>query len=208
MIRHTVAALLVLSALPSHATTYTIDPDHAQGVFRWKHLGFSSPAGQFSRGEGTLEFDPSAPTKAYVKVTIPLSSLLTGVPALDDDLKSDGFFDIAKFPTATFQSTKVQKAATGHLQLTGTLDLHGVSKPVVLDVAVEKIGTNPRDGLPTIGFDATATIRRSEFGLGAFVPQVGDQIEMRIALEAVDAKAYAAYLKAQAEEAAKSGEKK
>jgi polyisoprenoid-binding protein YceI len=208
MIRHIAPVLLVLSALPSHATTYTIDPDHAQGVFRWKHLGFSSPAGQFSGGEGTLQFDPSAPTKSYVKVTIPLSSLLTGVSALDDDLKSERFFDIAKFPTATFQSTKVKKGAMGHLQLLGNLDLHGVSKPVMLDVAVEKIGTNPRDGLPTIGFDATATILRSEFGLGAFVPQVGDQIEMRIALEAVDAKAYAEYLKAHADEDAKSGEKK
>jgi polyisoprenoid-binding protein YceI len=208
MIRHIAPVLLVLSALPTYATTYTIDPDHAQGIFRWKHLGFSSPAGQFSGGEGTLEFDPSAPTKSSVKVTIPLSSLLTGVSALDDDLKSERFFDIAKFPMATFQSTRVQKGAMGHLQLMGNLDLHGVSKPVTLDVVVEKIGTNPRDGLPTIGFDATATIHRSEFGLGAFVPQVGDQIEMRIALEAVDAQAYTAYLKAHADEEAKSGEKK
>jgi polyisoprenoid-binding protein YceI len=209
MIRHFAAAALVLIALPTHATTYTIEPDHAQGVFRWNHLGFSSPAGQFSRSEGTLEFDPADPTKASVKVTIPLSSLQTGVPALDEDLKSDQFFDVAKFPTATFKSSKVQKSAMpGHLQLVGNLNLHGIVKPVTLELAVVKIGTNPRTGLSTVGFDATTTLRRSDFGLGAYVPQVGDEIEMRIIIEAVEAKAYAEYLKERAKEEAKAGASK
>jgi polyisoprenoid-binding protein YceI len=203
MIRLIVATSLVLVAVPIYATTYTLDPDHTQGVFRWNHLGFSSPAAQFSQGEGTLEFDQADPTNSSVTVTIPLSSLHTGVPALDDDLKTKKFFDTATFPIATFKSTKVEKGAmTGQLKVTGDLNLHGVTKPVTLAVTIVKVGTNPRTGLPAVGFDATTTLRRSDFGLGAFVPQVGDEIPMRIVSEAVDAKAAAA-AKAAAKDAAK-----
>ncbi len=192
MIRHIVATLLVLMALPIYATTFTLDPDHTQGIFRWNHLGFSSPAAQFSQGEGTLEFDQADPTKSSVTVTIPLSSLHTGVPALDDNFKTKKFFDTATFPIVTFKSTKVEKgAATNQLKVTGDLNLHGVTKPVTLDVTIVKVGINPRTGLLAVGFDATTTLQRSDFGLGAFVPLVGDEIPMRIVTEAVDAKAQA-----------------
>jgi polyisoprenoid-binding protein YceI len=193
------AASLVLSASPLHAATYTLEPDYTQGVFRWNHLGFSSPAAQFAQGNGSLEFDPADPTKSSVAVTIPLASLNTGVPALDDDFRSTDFFDIARFPTATFTSTKVLKGgAANQLKVTGELNLHGVTKPVTLDVTVVKIGTNPRSNLPTVGFDATTMLKRSDFGLGRYVPQVSDEIQMHIISQAVEAKAYAAYLKAQA----------
>ncbi len=82
--RITAAALLAFAALPLYAATYTLEPDYTQGVFRWNHLGFSSPAAQFAQGQGTLEFDQANPTLASVKVTIPLSSLHTGVPDLDE----------------------------------------------------------------------------------------------------------------------------
>ncbi len=135
--------------MPLHAATYTLEPDYTQGVFRWNHLGFSSPAAQFAQGEGTLEFDQADPTKSSVKVTIPLASLNTGVPALDDDFRSSDFFEIAKFPTATFKSTKVEKgAAADQIKVTGALSLHGVTKPVTLDVTVVKVGANPRTNLP------------------------------------------------------------
>ena len=194
-----IAASLALPAPPLHAATYTLEPDYTQGVFRWNHLGFSSPAAQFAQGNGSLEFDPADPTKSSVTVTIPLASLNTGVPALDDDFRSTDFFDIARFPTATFTSTKVLKGgAADQLKVTGDLNLHGVTKPVTLDVTVVKIGTNPRSNLPTVGFDATTTLKRSDFGLGRYVPQVSDEIQMHIISQAVEAKAYAAYLKAQA----------
>jgi polyisoprenoid-binding protein YceI len=197
------AAALVLASTPLYATTYTLEPDYTQGVFRWNHLGFSSPAAQFAQGEGTLEFDQADPTKSSVTVTIPLSSLYTGVPALDDDFRSTDFFDTAKYPTATFKSTKVEKfAAADQLKVTGILSLHGVTKPVLLNVTLIKVGTNPRSNLPTVGFDATTTLKRSDFGLGRYVPQVSDEIQMHIISQAVDAKAYAEYLKAQAEKAA------
>ena len=190
------AAALVLVTAPLYATTYTLEPDYTQGVFRWNHLGFSSPAAQFAQGQGTLEFDPANPTHASVKVTIPLSTLNTGVPALNDDFRSSDFFDTARFPTATFTSTRVEHAGTDRLKVVGDLNLHGVTRPVTLDVTLVKMGTNPRSGVPTIGFDATTTLERSEFGLGEYVPQVGDEIQMHIITQGAEAKAYTEYLHA------------
>jgi len=120
--RIALAASLALASTPLYATTYTLEPDYTQGVFRWSHLGFSNPAAQFGQGEGTLEFDQADPTRSSVQVTIPLGSLNTGVPALDEHLRSEDFFATARFPTATFKSTKVEKgAATDQLKVTGTL---------------------------------------------------------------------------------------
>jgi polyisoprenoid-binding protein YceI len=200
MIRRLILATsLAVASLPLQAIPYTLEPDYTQGVFRWNHLGFSSPAAQFAQGQGTLEFDRADPTRSSVEVTIPLSTLSTGVPALDDDFRSTDFFDTARFPTATFKSTKVEKGmAMDRLEVAGQLTLHGVTRPVTLEVTVVKIGTNPRSGLPTVGFDATATLKRSDFGLGRYVPQVGDEIQLHLTSQAVEAKAYAEYLKAQA----------
>ena len=189
------------------ATTYTLEPDYTQGVFRWNHLGFSSPAAQFSQGTGTLEFEQGDPTRSSVSVTIPLRTLNTGVPALDEDFRSSDFFDTARFPSATFKSSRVEKGAMkDQLKITGNLSLHGVTKPVTLDVTVIKIGTNPRSSLPTVGFDAMTTLKRSDFGLGKYVPQVSDEVQMHIIVQAVEAKPYADYLKAQ--EAAEAGKAK
>jgi polyisoprenoid-binding protein YceI len=201
MIRRIVlAAALALAAAPLCAMTYTIEPDYAQVVFRWSHLGFSNPAAQLSQGQGTLEFDPANPTRASVQVTIPLSTLDTGVPALDEHLRSEDFFEVAKFPTATFRSTKVEQGAgKDRLRVTGELNLHGITRPVTLDVTVLKVGSNPRTNLQTVGFEATTTLRRSDFGLGAFVPQVSDEIRMQIISQGIEAKGYAEYLKKQAE---------
>lgn len=198
--RLTLVALLALAAAPLYAATYTIEPDYTQGVFRWSHLGFSNPAAQVSQGQGTLEFDPADPTRASVQVTIPLSSLNTGVPALDEHLLSEDFFEVAKFPTATFSSTKVERGAgKDRLKVTGDLSLHGITRPVTLDVTVLKVGSNPRTQLPTVGFEATTTLKRSDFGLGAYVPQVGDEIRMQITSQGVEAKGYAEYLRKEAE---------
>jgi polyisoprenoid-binding protein YceI len=203
MNRLALAAALVLASSPLYATTYTLEPDYTQGVFRWNHLGFSSPAAQFAQGVGTLEFDQADPTKSSVTVTIPLGSLYTGVPALDDDFRSTDFFDTARFPTATFKSTRVERlAAADQLKVSGDLSLHGVTKPIVLDVMVVKVGTNPRSNLPTIGFDAKTTLKRSDFGLGKYVPQVGDEIQMHLISQAVESKAYSEYLRVQAARAA------
>jgi polyisoprenoid-binding protein YceI len=199
------AAAALMAAEPLHAATYTFEPQHTQGVIRWNHLGFANPTAQFNNVQGTLEFDPADPTRSSVTVTIPLTSMSTGVPDLNDDFQSSDFFDFAKFPAATFKSTAVQKgAAANTLRVTGVLSLHGVTKPVRLDVTLNKIGINPRNQVPTVGFEAMAKLKRSDFGLGRYVPQVSDEIEIHITAEAAEKNAFAQYLKAQAErEAAK-----
>jgi len=193
-------AVLALSvmAVRAHAATYTLEPNYTQGVFRWDHLGFSHPAAQFAQGSGTLEFDAMKPTMASITVTIPLSSIASGVADLDEHLKSEDFFDVAKFPTATFASTKVEQGmAKDGLKVSGNLTLHGVTRPVTLAVTLLKAGSNARTGVPTIGFNATATLKRSDFGLGAFVPQVGDEIRIQMTTQAAESTAQAAYLEKQ-----------
>ena len=211
--RIALAASLTLASLPLLAATYTLEPDYTQGVFRWNHLGFSSPAGEFAQGEGKLEFDQADPTRSSVEVSIPLATLNTGVPALDDHFRSKDFFETAKFPAAKFKSTKVEKGgAANRLNVTGDLNLHGVTKPVTLDVTVVKVGINPRTHIATVGFDAVTTLKRSDFGLGKYVPQVSDEIQLHITSQAAEAAAYAQYLKeqaaAQAAEAAEAAAKK
>jgi polyisoprenoid-binding protein YceI len=203
--RLAIAAGALLAAAPVYAVTYTFEPQHTQGVIRWNHLGFANPTAQFNNVEGTLEFDAADPAHSSVAVTIPLTSMSTGVPDLNDDFRSSDFFDLAKFPTATFKSNKVEKgAAPGTLKVAGDLSLHGITRPVALDVTINKIGTNPRNKVPTVGFEAMATLKRSDFGLGLYVPQVSDDIQIHITAEAAEKNAYEQYLKAQAErEAAK-----
>ena len=199
---------LVLASAPLYATTYTFEPGHTQGVVRWNHLGFANPTAHFAMVEGSLDFDQAAIAKSSVTVTIPLSALSTGVPDLDDDFRSADFFELAKFPAATFKSTKVDKnGESGRLKVTGDLNLHGITKPVILDVTVNKIGTNPRNKVVTVGFEATAMLNRSDFGLGLYVPQVSDQIELHITAEAAEAKGYAESLKARAAAAAEAAKK-
>ena len=199
-----VLTALAVASASLHATTYTLEPNHTQGVVRWDHLGFSNPTAQFSHVEGTLEFDPANVAASSVRVTIPIANLGTGVSDLDDDFHAKEFFDIANFPTAAFKSTKVEKGAmAGQLKVSGDLTLRGVTKPVVLDATLNKIGINPRNHLPSIGFAATTSLKRSDFGLGRFVPQVGDAIEIQITAEGAEAKGYAELQKKETEEEAR-----
>ena len=189
----------LLLAAPALATTYTLEPNYTQVVFNWDHLGYSFPTAQIARGTGMLEFDAMNPTQAKVKVTMPIAMLASGVPDLDEHLKSEDFFDVAKHPDAVFTSTKVEKGmGPDRLRVTGTLEMHAIRKPITLDVKILKVGNNARTGVPTVGFNATAKLKRSDFNLGAFVPQVGDEIALTITTQGAEAKAYAAYLEAKA----------
>jgi polyisoprenoid-binding protein YceI len=193
MIRRTaLAAAIALIATPAFATTYTLDPGHTQVVFSWNHLGYSNPTAQFGVIEGMLDYDAADPTKASVKVTIDLDSVNSNVEKLDAHLANPDFFDAAKFPKATFTSTKVEKgAAPETLKVTGDLDLHGVKKPVVLDVTINKVGEHPMTKAQSAGFDATATIKRTDWGISKYAPAVSDDIKIRITTEAVESKAWA-----------------
>jgi len=117
-------------------------------------------------------------------VTLPLADLDTHVPALDEHLKKPDFLDAGKYPTVTFKSTKVQPLGGHKFKVTGDLTVHGVTRPVVLAATLNKIGPHPMSKAQSIGFDATASIKRSDFGVGAYVPSVSDEITIRITTEA------------------------
>jgi polyisoprenoid-binding protein YceI len=184
------AGLLATAGTAAAApVTYKLDPGHTMVLFSWNHFGFSNPTADLGQVDGTLVYDEAAPTKSTVEATLPLSGLDTFVPKLDEHLKSKDFLDAATYPTVTFKSTKVTSAGKDKLKVVGDLTVHGVTKPVTLDVTVNKVGPHPMMKVQTAGFDATATIKRSDFGVGAYVPNVSDEIKIRITTEAHDASA-------------------
>ena len=188
--RRLVLATLIAAASFSAqaADKYDIDPTHTQVQFTYNHLGFSNITGRFDEVKGDFLFDAADPTKSSVSITIPVASISTGVAKLDEHLLKADFFDATQFPTATFKSTGVTAAGEGKLAVAGDLTIHGVTRPVVLDVTINGIGEHPMRKLPAAGFDATATIKRSDFGVGAYVPAVGDEVTLSITVEATQAK--------------------
>jgi polyisoprenoid-binding protein YceI len=180
------AAILATATFGASAAgvTYKMDPNHTVVLATWNHFGYSNPSANFGQADGTIVYDADAPEQSSVEVTLPMSGLDTFVPKLDEHLKSPDFFDAGKYPVATFKSTSVRVLGDGHLEVTGNLDLHGVSKPVVLDVKLNKSEPHPMGKAPTIGFDASTTIKRSEFGIDKYVPMVSDEIALRITTEA------------------------
>jgi polyisoprenoid-binding protein YceI len=184
------AGLLAAAGTATAApVTYKLDPGHTMVLFSWNHFGFSNPSANLGQVDGTLVYDEAKPADSTVEATLPLAGLDTFVPKLDEHLKSADFLDAAKYPTVTFKSTKVTAAGKGKLKVTGDLTVHGVTKPVTLDVTLNKVGPHPMMKVQTVGFDATATIKRSDFGVGAYVPNVSDEIKIRITTEAHDASA-------------------
>ncbi|MDD2946499.1 YceI family protein [Acinetobacter haemolyticus] len=163
---------------------YQIDPTHTATVFSWSHFGFSTPSANFSDIQGTINVDNAKPANSSVNVTIPLSSLNTNVKALDEHLKTADFFDAAKYPNITFKSTKVQALGKNKYKITGNLTVKDVTKPVVLDAVLNKQGVHPMTKAEAIGFNATTSFNRSAFGVGAYVPNVGDKITVNITTEA------------------------
>ena len=163
--------------------TYKLDPDHTMVLFSWNHFGYSNPTADLGLGEGTLVFDEQHPAKSSVEVTLPLAKLDTHVPALDEHLKKADFFDADKFANVTFKSTKVQPLGGHKFKVTGDLTVHGVTKSVVLNAILNKVGPHPMSKAQSIGFDATASIKRSDFGIGAYVPNVSDAVSIRITTE-------------------------
>ncbi|HEV7492022.1 MAG TPA: YceI family protein [Rhodanobacteraceae bacterium] len=197
--RSLLAVAFALAAAPAFATTYTLDPNHTQVQFVWNHFGFTNLTAQFGKIEGSVDFDAADPTKSSVTATISMDSVNSNVKKLDGELVGADYFDAAKFPTATFKSTRVEKGATpDHLKVTGDLSVHGVTRPVTLDVAVVKVGDHPMRKAPAAGFSATTTIKRSDFGITKYVPMVGDDVKINIVTEAIEAKAFAAGPKPQA----------
>ena len=178
-----VALLSIAGAASAKPAHYNLDPNHTQVAISWTHFGFSHPAARFDTVTGDFNFDAVDPTHSTIVVDIPIASLDTGVPELDKHLKSPDFFDAQQFPTATFKSTSVKRVGDHGLQVGGDLTIHGITRPAVLDVTINKIGDHPMGGAAA-GFDAKAVIKRSDFGITKYVPNVSDEIAITITTEA------------------------
>ena len=190
------AAIACLLSLPAAAATATwkIDPAHTAAQFAVKHLMISTVRGNFKAVNGTINWDESDVTKSTVNVTIDATTVDTGEPARDKDLKSDKFFDTANNPTLTFKSTKVEQAGAGKLKVTGDLTIRGITKQVVLDVDGPSASVKDPWGNTRSALSASTKINRQDFGVkwnasidgGGVV--VGDDVNITIDLEMVKQK--------------------
>lgn len=172
--------------LAQDMVTYKVDPQHSYVLWHINHFGFSNPSGKWFVN-GVLSLDEKTPQNSQVQVTVNLADMVTGNPELDDHLKSPEFFDVAKFPAATFKSDKITITGKSTAKITGTLTLHGVSKPVVLDVVLNKQGTNPITDKESIGFSGHTQLNRSDFGMNTLIPGLSDAVKLDIELEAFKA---------------------
>lgn len=165
------------------AETFVFDPTHTAITFHINHFGFSTPSGKFMNVEGSVKLDEKNPSASSVDVTIPIGKLETGVPKLDEHLMAKDFFDVATYPTATFKSEKVEVTSANSAKVTGNLTLHGITRPVTLDVKLNKIAENMMKKR-TAGFTASTTLRRSEFGMSTYIPNLADEVRIDIESEA------------------------
>lgn len=178
-----VAILFFSGSLYAEPAKYTIDPQHSYVLWRIQHLGFSTQTGKWY-ANGELLLDQDKPETSKAKVMIKLANVVTGIPELDKHLQGPLFLDSAKFPTATFVSDKVEVLSKTTAKIYGSLTLRGVSKPVVLDVTFNKAGKSPITEKDTVGFSATTTIKRSDFGMTTLLPNLGDEVKLDIEMEA------------------------
>lgn len=163
------------------AGTYKVDPYHTQVVFTLSHFGFTEFSGMFGDASGSLVLNTAKPAADKLDVTIGMKSVMTTVPALTTELNNNQWFDTAKYPTATFTSTKVIRTGKTTATIDGNLTLHGVTRPIVLKARFIGTGINPIDKADTVGFSAIGVVKRSEFGVKAYVPMVGDDVTLTLA---------------------------
>ncbi|HTM63424.1 MAG TPA: YceI family protein [Gammaproteobacteria bacterium] len=168
------------------ADTLTLDPNHTYVLWQINHFGFSTQAGKWY-ANGTLTLDKEKPENSKVNATIQVSNMITGLPELDKHLSGKLFFDTAQFPTATFTSSKVEMTGKKTAKVYGTLTLHGVSRPIALDVTLNQVATNPINDKETYGFTAKTIVKRSDFGMNTLLPGLSDTVEININAEAAKA---------------------
>jgi polyisoprenoid-binding protein YceI len=178
-------ANLAAARATAQAQTWYIDPNHSAAEFSVRHLSISTVRGTFSKINGVV-VDSSDLSQASVNVTIDASTVDTRVEMRDKDLRSDHFFDVAKYPTITFQSKKVESAGAGKLKVIGDLTIHGVTKQVVLDVDGPTPPVKDQKGNSHRGLSGTTTISRADYGMTFDAPMVGDQIGIQLDVEMVD----------------------
>jgi polyisoprenoid-binding protein YceI len=180
-------SLVYIAGLQAFAQTQTwyLDPPHSAAQFSVRHMGISTVRGTFTKVNGVVIDSPDL-SKASVKVTIDASSVDSRVQRRDDDLRSDHYFDVAKYPTITFESKRVESAGAGKLKVTGDLTIHGVTKETVLDVDGPTPPFKDPKGNSHRGVSATTTISRSDFGMNTMPGMIGDQVAIQLDVELVE----------------------
>ncbi len=163
------------------AGSFAVDPNHTQVNWQVNHFGFNDYFGLFGDVTGSLDLDPANLSAAKVDVTIPISSVATSSTGLTTHLKSPDFFDLAKHTNARFVSTRVNVDGQ-RAKIIGDLTMLGVTKPVELEARFEGAGINPMNKKATIGFHAATTLKRSEWGMTKYIPNVGDEVKLRISV--------------------------
>ena len=174
------APAVSLNPATVQAGNYKLETHHARVLWQVTHMGLSEWYGDFAGATGTAHFDPVNPSANSVDITIPAASVTTTNTTLDGELKSADWFNVAAFPTITFKSTSVKFDGPGRADVLGDLTLHGVTKPVVLEVKFRAAGPNAMSKHYTVGFDATMSIKRSDFGVAKIVPVVADHVDITI----------------------------
>ena len=183
------SAALVISATAATAAfaapeTYNIDATHTFPNFSYSHFGMSTQVSKFDKTTGTVTLDKAARTGA-VDITIDMTSVNTGYSTFDEHIQGEDFLDTAKYPTATFKSTKVTFDGDKPATIDGELTIKGVTKPVTLTVSHFVTMPHPMLKKDTIGANASTVIKRSEFNAGKHAPYVGDEVTITVSLEAI-----------------------
>lgn len=178
-----VAGLTFADAAAAAPVKYDFDKAHTQVFFAVSHLGFSFSQGRFNELDGHFVFDAENPAASSVEVAIKAASIDMGLERWDDHMKNADFLDVEKFPEITFKSTAIEVTGENTANITGDLTILGVTRPAVLATTMNKRGPHPMSGKDYIGFSATSTIQRSAFGMNYGLPNVGDDVTIRIEVE-------------------------
>ena len=169
------------------AGKYAVDPTHAYINFSYNHLGLSNPVLSFSDFSIDLDLDNEDPTNSSVAVTIDVSSIVTGSDIFNEHINGEKWLDSAAHPEITFNSTAIEAGRDGVYTVTGDLTVKGVTKPTKLAVTINGAMNHPMSGKPVIGIQATSDLLRSDFGVGAFAPNVGDELALNVTAELLKA---------------------
>jgi polyisoprenoid-binding protein YceI len=176
--------MLLAGTAAAVAADYVIDLTHSHVLFMVDHLGLAKMVGLFTNFNGNFSLDSENVAASKLAVTIKTDSLQTQFAPRDKDLKGADWFNVTEFPEMTFVGTEFAKKDEHTGTITGNLTLHGTTKPVTLDVVLNKVGQNPLDKKNSAGLSARGTLKRSDFGMKAFLGPIGDEIDLIIEIEA------------------------
>lgn len=170
-----------LLASPAFAAdTYVIDPGHTHVMFKFERFGLSYVIGGFTDAEGTVALDQDSPEKSSVNATVQIASVDSGNPERDKHAVGEHWLNAGDFPVMTFTSNKVERTGDMTAKVTGDLTLHGVTKPLTLDVTLHKIGPDPATKRQAAGFSATGAVKRSDFGMTTALGLISDEVAITI----------------------------